>query len=205
MNLLVAILALVSFWVDFRIPGVISKLTIISLLFYLSGYTFCHWIPMIGKACASSWMLALSLVMTILGAIFNPAEMFTVKTNGVLPYWIVGLFRCVLVLNVSERLKSFEYTNRLDNIGKRTLIVMVWHLLMFKFLSLLLVRLDVISPEGLLAWPVPSITKEGWWILYSVIGVVFPLIIDAILRKINEGFCLQFSQTLKNTLNKNNG
>ena len=68
---------------------------------------------------------------------------------------------------------------------------------MFKFLSLLLVRLDVISPEGLLAWPVPSITKEGWWILYSLIGVVIPLIIDFVLRKIKEVFCILFSKTLQ--------
>ena len=39
-NISIVILSITAYGLDFRISGVISKLTIISLLFYFSGYTF---------------------------------------------------------------------------------------------------------------------------------------------------------------------
>ena len=104
-----------------------------------------------------------------------------------MPYYIIGIIGCLMVYNISIRISTIGYlSNTLDYIGNNTLIIMVLHLLIFKFTSLLLVSFNIISQDCLSAWPVPAIAKDGLWILYSIAGVCIPLTIDAILKRAKE-------------------
>lgn len=192
-NVIIAVFAVVACGTNFKVPGVLSKLTIICLLCYFSGYTYCQFESVICKVVTSRTFLLLAFVITLVGAVYNPAELSTVSAKGTLPYWIVGVLGCLMVLEFSRRLSLMKIGYCMDYIGEHTLSIMVWHFLTFKFLSLLLVQLNVVSYESLLTWPVPAIAKEGWWILYSLIGVVVPLIIDVVLRKINGCFVHYFT------------
>lgn len=190
-NISIVILSIAAYGLDFRIPGVISKLTIISLLFYFSGYTLklyesrIH--TYIHTYIQSKYFFFFSMILTFIGGIFYPFEMLTLTTNAVLPYWIIAIFGCLMIYNISIRISTINYlSNTIDYIGSNTLIIMVLHLLTFKFTSLLLVSFNIISQDSLLAWPVPSIAKDGLWILYSIAGVCIPLIIDAILKRVRE-------------------
>lgn len=186
-NISIVILAIAAYGLDFRIPGVISKLTIISLLFYFSGYTFKLYESRIHRFVYSKPLLLIGFATTITGMIYNPFEMTTLTTNAVLPYWIIAIFGCLMIYNISIRISTIGYlSNSLDYIGSHTLIIMVLHFLIFKFTSLLLVSFNIISQDCLSAWPVPDIAKNGWWILYSFFGVCIPLLIDLSLKTAKE-------------------
>ncbi|MCI7442941.1 MAG: acyltransferase family protein [Clostridium sp.] len=76
--------------------------------------------------------------------------------------------------------------------GKNTIIIMALHMLCFKIINLLQVILYKKSYDLISSWPI-LYSNGGWWILYTIIGVLIPLIINYLLYKIsNTKNCLKF-------------
>lgn len=184
------VLSLGAYYIDLRVPGVLSKLTVISLLFYVCGYALRAFESKIHSYVYNIYIYIYAIVLTIGGAVYNPAELMTVSFTGMLPYWLVGLFGCIAVLGLSKNIanKASYFAIIIDYLGKHTVALMVWHLISFKFLSLLLVKTLAFSSDILLSWPVPSIASDGYWILYSVVGIIIPLVIENVFTRLTAIF-----------------
>ena len=60
--------------------------------------------------------------------------------------------------------------------GNNTLPVLTWHMVSFKLVSLLIICVYQIPMEHLAEFPViEQYTKDGWFILYFLIGMGVPL------------------------------
>ena len=178
--LLTVFLTILSYSIDLRITGIIYKLTFLCLTFFLSGYLYKLFSPQMGRQKLSKYLWLTGIALTIVGSIYMPVKMHTVDTWQVLPYWIIALSGCVMVMQISTFLLDSKGSNLFDYIGRRTLNIMVWHFFSFKLLTLLLVTIGVMSHQDLLAFPVPHSAQHGWWIIYSVVGVTVPLTIEQI-------------------------
>lgn len=99
-------------------------------------------------------------------------------------YFIVSLFGSYSFLYFSTYIKIG--TKFLDYIGKNTLYILTFHLLSFKIVSLIIIIIHQLPMERLSDYPVINI--QCYWILYSVIGIIFPLIMGELIKKINNYF-----------------
>ena len=182
--LLTIFLTILSYSINLRITGIIYKLTFLCLTFFLSGYLYKQYRPKMERKKLSKYLWLIGAVLTITGSIYMPVKIHTVDTWQILPYWVIAMSGCVMVMQISVFLQNSTISNPLDYIGKRTLHIMIWHFLSFKLLTLLLVTIGIMPDQDLLAFPVPPSARYGWWVLYSVVGATIPLGIELITSRL---------------------
>lgn len=87
-----------------------------------------------------------------------------------------------LVIGISKLIEKTKYlSNVLQYIGKNTLPIMFLHLLCFKlvtYVQILRYKQDI---DTLKSYPV-FISTNGWWVIYSVVGIVLPLLSICIVK-----------------------
>lgn len=83
----------------------------------------------------------------------------------------------VLILSSLFTFKTLIY------IGKHTVDVLVYHFLAFKIVTLVIIKLYALDSVELNSFPV-LYTYPNWWILYSLVGIIIPLLINAFFRKL---------------------
>lgn len=95
---------------------------------------------------------------------------------------------CYMVLTLSHRLASSECTlcRWLDRLGRNTLTVMMLHLLAFKLVNLLEIDLYGYPIRYLAFHPVIPIRIAYWWIPYTIVGIVLPLVAAWLYDRISE-------------------
>lgn len=69
------------------------------------------------------------------------------------------------------------YVSKLTKfIGNNTLVILTWHFLSFKIVSLTIILIYELPIECLAEFPVVAeYAKQGWWIAYFLIGTFAPL------------------------------
>lgn len=73
--------------------------------------------------------------------------------------------------------KSNRLTNCFSYLGKNTICIIVLHFLVFKIINLLQIEIYELPIDKLSAFPVLK-AKPFWWVLYSVIGICIPLLLN---------------------------
>ena len=109
--------------------------------------------------------------------------------NKVLPFSVSAISGTMLILyvsNVFER-KCYVIKRVLYYIGNHTLDILALHFLSFRFVSFVIVLLYGINVDHIAEHPVikdVSMPHVYWWILYSIVGVVLPLLLNAVWKDI---------------------
>ena len=86
---------------------------------------------------------------------------------------------CIILLRIKVIVKTLSY------IGNRTLDILTWHFLSFKVVSLLIILVYGLSIHRLGEFPVIlEYSRNGWWLLYTIMGVVTPLLIVELFSRI---------------------
>ena len=89
-----------------------------------------------------------------------------------------------LILYTSKTLVRFNECIFLIYIGKNTLRILALHFLSFKLVSLMIIYFYSLSYEEISSFPVITMKNSLWWFLYSVFGVVFPLVIHWVYKSV---------------------
>lgn len=173
--LLYLLLAFVFSVSSVRIPT-ISSITMLSSAYFVFGYCYRKY-----GFVKDNWILGLiALVLLVVISFFFTGSMSVVGYD-IFIYFVVSLIGCFGLLNLVSVIKWKFLVDVFDYIGGKTLYILVFHFLSFKFVTLLLIWCYDLPIENLSVFPVLNIA--GYWILYSVAGVVFPLIIWEIIEK----------------------
>ncbi len=173
------ILAYFSSILPFKIPC-ISSVTMLATSFYLAGYWFNKQalskksIPLVGL---------LALVMVAVVSIFFQGSMQGSKSAKIFIYFIVALTGTYGIVNVAGLIKG-RAQKMLDYIGSKTLYILTFHLISFKIVSLVKVWQYDMPIESLSSFPVISEYNSFYWLLYSVVGVIIPIIIWEVVQHI---------------------
>ena len=176
--LLYLLLAFVFSVTSIRIPT-ISSTTMLSLAYFVFGYCYRKY-----DFVKDNWILGLvAFVLLVIISFFFAGSMF-VEGIDIFVYFVVSLIGCFGLLNLVSVIKWKFLVDVFDYIGGKTLYVLVFHFLSFKLVTLFLIYYYGLSIDSLSVFPVLNI--EGYWVLYSVIGVVFPLIILEMVEKIKK-------------------
>ena len=128
-----------------------------------------------------AFLLALLLVC----AAFKPMSMDTPGALNSALYMVIAPMGILLVMKLSECLDKTSVNNVLGYIGDNSLIILGLHFLCFKPVSLLAIRTLGLPPQALSSFPVIPDLGGGWWVLYSLAGLLIPLSVSLIApRKI---------------------
>jgi fucose 4-O-acetylase-like acetyltransferase len=95
-----------------------------------------------------------------------------------LPFLLVcGATGIYFNLYICKKLTAQKSVRIINYIGENTLIILALHLLFFKIASLILIHFQNLPVNDLASFPTIKGTSKHWWWLYSLCGLIFPLII----------------------------
>lgn len=122
------------------------------------------------------------LVIVFLISMIVPYEMITVPPTLILVYFICATISFVAISNLIERYRMNN--SKFVYLGEHTLIILALHFLCFKLVSLLKIYLYGLPLEDLSQFPVIFEYNSYFWILYSIIGIFIPLLLENIYNNI---------------------
>lgn len=175
---LILFATIVSSYFNLHLPYFpVRSLTCLSTLFFLSGYVykkkFDNW---------SSWRYTLSFaVIVALGSVFSYTTMLRYSASEVIPYSICAICGTVMTLNISSFIASKDNGLKrfLVYIGDNTMIVLTWHFLCFKIVSLAIIEYEDLPMTKLAYFPIIQ-DYNYLWPVYLLIGAGIPLTVKYI-------------------------
>lgn len=86
----------------------------------------------------------------------------------------IGVFAfCIRINHLCRPVIRF-----IEYIGQKTLVILTFHLLAFKIVNYILVIIHDLNKLEIGLYPtIISKSSEGWWVVYTLIGVLLPLAI----------------------------
>ena len=115
-----------------------------------------------------------------IGAILTPSSMKNFNYANLIPYTICALAGTLMIFGISKRiveLNKNKLTKILVYIGDHTFEVLTWHLLAFKLSSLIIIFVYGMRIQHLAeTMTIGTYANKGWWVVYTIIGIVIPII-----------------------------
>ena len=177
--------SLSSFWYS-------VSLTCFATIFFMAGKILSNY-----KIPQNAWFTLICAAAVTVFSIINPAG-FTTKEN-ILLYAIGALTGILAVKNISGYIQKIPVVGTvMTYIGNNTLSILTWHFLCFKLVSLLIIRIYDLPDEMLASFPmIAEYSKLGWWMAYSVVGVILPLAMVWAGNAMKQNFILIFNKYIR--------
>ena len=123
-------------------------------------------------------MIPICALFVAVGTEFWQCDMFSITQITILPYMLTALVGILMVFQFCRisllwhRLrKSFMF------VGNNTLLILTWHFLSFKIVSLLIIWIYSLPIRRLAEFPViDEYACQGWWCGYMIIGISLPIL-----------------------------
>lgn len=149
----------------------------LSILYYYTGiliYKYKRHIPLT----YSTITLSFSIVLT--GSFFFVGNIDMRFTNiyNQISYFLLSITGVVMVLCISKKLETTKNVSLLYYIGNHTMPILALNLLALKFGNLLKIWIYDMPIKALSSYTVIYENNSSFWLIYTAIGVVIPLIIN---------------------------
>ncbi len=185
------IICILTKYYNSRIPhyirDFISAREFLAAFFIIVGFCFKHY--------TKSWerfqyiIILLGMVLVVIGSFFWPCAMQDFAWWKTLPYAITAIAGTLMVFSLCKLLTRFSHvSSALRYVGDSTLAILTWHFLCFKLASLLIIHVHSLPITRLAEFPViDEFSYRGWWVLYLIIGIALPLIINYCMKVLSNG------------------
>lgn len=167
----------VFLYLGLRIPYYVGGREILASAIMVFGYAY-------KKSCLHLEnypliVIPLCFLIVIAGTFAWPCSMLSLTWRNTIPYAFSAISGTFMIFAFCEWIKTQSYIAKiLTFVGDRTIVILTWHFLSYKFVSLLIILIYGMSFSHLSEFPViESYAYKGWWILYLTIGVMIPLCI----------------------------
>ncbi|MCB9071056.1 MAG: hypothetical protein H6543_01050, partial [Prevotellaceae bacterium] len=104
-------------------------------------------------------------------------------------FWLLACFLGIYsVMFIAQKMSQLPTVSRfLAYVGRNSLIILFLHIISFKLVGLMQVHLFGYSIDSLAGWH--HVDSTGWWsILYVLVGVAVPLMLDDVFKRIKKTF-----------------
>lgn len=157
----------------FKIPTISSK-TMLATAFFLSGYTLAR-IPL---AFVHNYNLLKAFAFLGIVAVLPLWFKGSMDITGfkIFIYYIAGITGALGILNLSGKITG-KAQQLLDSVGTKTLYILVFHMISFKLVSLIKIKQFGLPMASLSDFPVIGEYNNYYWIIYSVVGVLVPIVL----------------------------
>lgn len=108
-------------------------------------------------------------------------------TDGWRVFAIYSISMCgtLGIVSLSSILSKWKLASTLSYVGCNTLYILVFHFLAFKGVSAIYLFANELPIEKLSHFPVLPEVPSYMWLIYSVVGIIVPLIITSIPKRAN--------------------
>lgn len=177
--------------INLPLLGDISIITLSSAYLYL-GILFQEYENCIPLRISTAAIMFTTIVLG--NALFvGTIDMRYTTTYSIIPYFILSIFGILTTYYISQRLEFISYLNKcLHYIGNHTMPIFVLNLLSLKIGSLFKVWIYKMPTEAISSYPIIFDHNDCFWIIYTIIGVTIPLLIEAsylhMIKKIKNYF-----------------
>lgn len=156
----------------------------LSATFVFAGYLY-RKIERVGSYSLTSFFLSFTFLVLAVWLWNDSLDMLWYNASSVLfyiPSALVGIF---MIFSASYLIERYSFKKVLYYIGQNTLTILTWHLLVFKFVSLLKIYFYELPIHKLAEKGAISEYNEFFWVLYTLLGVTVPLVCNKFLQKIS--------------------
>ena len=184
---LLAVFFAIAVWMKSFPPGtpVIRQL---ALIFY--GGTFflmgCCFRDLFSKLSGKVLTLPICIVLLVFETVLAPNTVLKVNGawNSILYFFeaIPGILMMLVISSYIDRLRTTG--NALSYIGQNTRVILFLHFTAFIAVNALIVSIKDLDRSLITSFPVVHTTGCYWWILYTVAGTAFPLLLKFLSVKL---------------------
>ena len=158
------------------------SLVFMSSTFYLSGYIFRKY-DLLNKVnnLKSSFLF---MTILIIGLFLLPwTNMLEYTTYTAIPFFIVAFSGTILTLNLSQALETSNTKFIFYYLGQNTMVIFALHMLCFKIGNLLKIIIYDMPIYHLAEYQIIYEHNTFFWMIYTIIGICMPLLINFLMRK----------------------
>ena len=170
------------------LPGFISQ-ACVAVLFCWAGWKAHEY-----NVLETLFSLRISNKMLLFLFTFSIVSLASLKTdlifmtNTYTSWWtmlISSFSGIIMMMLVCNYLEKTIFSSILSYIGQKTLYILPLHIITFKIISLFYIIVTDADMTLLASYPI--ITNDyPWWVLYSVAGIFFPLLIELLIGNIRK-------------------
>lgn len=144
---------------------------------YISGHLFAYKKYMF----FNKYQIMISILLTMIGSFYWRSDMDIIFFSNykIIPYWITAVMTIWSIMSLFDKCCIPSSIDKLLKvIGTHTLIILTFHFLSFKLVSLVIVYVYDLPMSKLSDFPVIiEYADHFWWVIYSIIGIFLPLLI----------------------------
>ncbi len=173
---------------NIHLPSQIQR-EILVLFFYASGF----YIKKYNINFTSNKYIITSLFIALcILAFFFKIDLVGSYFNNIIGLIVSSYIGIYFLISISKYISKYNYpSNILSTIGRNTIPILALHFLSFKIITLLIVYIEGLPIEFLSQWPTlhgEFMKQTYWWLLYSMIGIIVPLLLSFVKNKIGQKF-----------------
>lgn len=165
----------------------IKKISFFSIGAVCSVYILIHigrFLKHFSSASYPIWLLPLSFLFLLFLSFYGKIDLNHNTYENPFFLLLVSFSGWLFIYSLAKLISSFSATAKyLSIIGKNSLSIMILHFLCFKLVNLLQVYLYHLPCEYIGCFPT-LFASPLWWILYTIVGVTLPVILNIVRIKI---------------------
>lgn len=172
---IIALCFIIGYYTNF--PRNLST-SLVAILVYYLGYIYRGFEDII----KIHWLGAgISFIILLLASNYGSISMVKNSYTNPLFFIVCSVLGIYMMLYISKFIDRNINNNLFAYVGQNTVIIMALHFLAFKFISFLIV---IIYSEPYYMIAKFPVIYPSWWIAYSIIGIVIPLLINFLINQI---------------------
>ncbi|MDY6131353.1 MAG: acyltransferase family protein [Prevotella sp.] len=176
-------LAYIATKYDIKLPWMGSLgLVLFSSFFFVAGFSYRK---IESKKFYTYIAIFISTAVTFCGLLYfhQVTGVLGIKDEYIIPYSLVALSGILMVLNLSKWIEGYSIRSFLYYVGNNTMIILALHFISLKIVTLLKIWIYGWPIERLAEFPVIEENNTYWWILYSIVGTIIPIIVQLTYSK----------------------
>ena len=180
-SLLFVVLAFIQSVTTFKIPTIGSK-TLLATSYFIAGVA----LSKIDNTFIDLNKLKVGIILFIAFVISSFFVRGGMDEQGysIFPYYATSVIGSIAVIYLTKYLGK-RVVNVLDYVGKKTLYILIFHFISFKLVTLVLIMIAQKPLTELTSFPVIGNGYSFSWVIYSIVGVIVPLLIEQGLSEIS--------------------
>ena len=169
--ILVALILIASYF-NVRVPFFdIQSRELMASVFFLTGYLF----QGCGYTIKWKYLFPILISLIVIAQFWSSSVIYFVWQD-VIPYILCAIIGILAIINIARMVVKTEnlLSRFLIFTGSHTFVILTWHFISFRIVSLMLIFCLGLPIEELATHP--TIPLKGMWIAYTLVGVGVPLI-----------------------------
>lgn len=127
------------------------------------------------------WIALICCIIVVIGSLFFATEMPKVNYDTFMPYLICSTSGTLMILIISNWLSTSRtiFSRLVGYLGDHTMAILIWHFTCFKIVSAIILSIN--DMPLLMVAKFPTVFDNDpncYWPLYSLVGILIPLVMQ---------------------------